>query len=391
MLRAFKGVYHLFIAILSLFWFRFPGRKLTLIGVTGTDGKTTTTTLIYQILKKAGVKVSMITSVNAVIAGNVYDTGFHVTTPNSYYLQKYLRESVNHGDTHMVLEVTSHALSQYRVFGLRFATSILTNITHEHLDWHGTYENYLQTKLSLLKRANVAIVNRDDASTYNKAIRLLKKKKIITYGIRRESMYNLTSFPFKTKLPGIYNLYNCLAAIACTSTLGIRRNKIEKAISEFSGIKGRMEVLQNKPFRVIVDFAHTPNALEQALDTTKKSTQKRIIHVFGSAGLRDHTKRPMMGKSSNKFADVIVLTEEDYRTENVETIMDEISTGITQKHKIIRLPKRDEAIAYAIKEAKSGDTVLITGKGHEQSLCRGNVEYPWSDQVAVQDVLKQIN
>ena len=216
-----KNIYHLFVAVLANVWYGFPSRKLIIIGVTGTDGKTTTTTLIYEILKKAGLKSSMITSVAAVIAGREYDTGFHVTTPSAWWVQKYLRESADHGDTHVVLEVTSHALSQFRVYGVRFAVSVITNVTHEHLDWHGTFEKYLNTKLKLLRVSHVAIVNRDDAEVYNAAFPIIQRKRYITYGIRRDSTINPTTYPFKTVLPGDFNKYNVLAAISAADALAI--------------------------------------------------------------------------------------------------------------------------------------------------------------------------
>ncbi len=388
MLQSLKGLYHFFVAVFAATWFRFPSRKLTVIGVTGTDGKTTTTTIIYEILKTAGFKASMITSVHAVIAGKSYDTGFHVTTPNAYWVQKYLREAVDHGDTHFVLEVTSHALSQYRVMGVNFDIGVLTNVTHEHLDWHKTFENYLETKLTLLYRSKVAVLNRDDNDVYTRALLRLQFRKFITYGIRREAKITPVSFPFKTKLPGEYNKYNCLAAIAAASSLKINKNKILSAIAKFPGVPGRMEVLIRKPFKVIVDFAHTPNAIEQVLRTVQPETRGRLIHVFGSAGLRDHTKRPLMGEASARFADIIILTEEDYRTENVEEIMNDIAKSIPLTKQVYRFPIRNDAIEFALKEAKSGDLVIITGKGHEQSLARGTVEYPWSDQKAVFKILR---
>lgn len=384
MIRSLKGLYHLTIAIIANIWFGFPGRKLVVIGITGTDGKTTTTTLIYEILKKAGMKVSMITSVNAVIGGKIYDTGFHVTTPDAFFVQKYLKKAVDNGDTHMVLEVTSHGLAQHRVFGIPFAVGVITNVTHEHLDWHKTLRDYMRTKISLLQRADVAVINRDEADLYQTAMPLIRRKRVITYGIRRDAKITPESFPFKTKLLGEFNRYNCLAAIAACTALKIPTKAIQGAVAEFSGVAGRMEVLVTTPFTVIVDFAHTPNAIDRALKTVKKLTKKRLIHVFGSAGLRDHTKRPFMGKASSTYADVIVLTEEDYRTENVETIMDEIEKGIVHGPEVQRIPNRAKAIEFALSNAKPGDLVMITGKGHEKSLCRGKKEYPWSDQKEVE-------
>lgn len=389
MIRWLKGIYHFLIAVASAIYFRFPGRQMTVIGVTGTDGKTTTTTLIYEILKAAGYHVSVITSVHAVIAGKSYDTGFHVTTPNAFWVQKYLREAVDHGDTHMILEVTSHALSQSRVFGVPFSVGVLTNVTHEHLDWHKTYANYLKTKMKLLRASKTAVVNRDEQELYARISPKLRSKILVTYAIHRQATVTPKTNPFRSPMPGEFNRYNCLAAIATATTLGIPQAVIARSIRNFAGVPGRMEVVATKPFRVIVDFAHTPNAIANALRTVRQMTKGKLIHVFGSAGLRDTTKRPYMGKASGTYADTIILTEEDYRTENVETIMDEIASGIPVYKDVHRFADRKEAIHYAMSLAKNGDTVMITGKGHEKSLCRGTHEYPWSDQETVRKVLKK--
>lgn len=390
MFRSLKGLYHLLVAVVANFWFGFPSRKLTVVGVTGTDGKTTTTTLIYEICTASGLKTSMITSVHAVIGGKEYDTGFHVTTPSAWWVQKYLREAVDHGDSHIVLEVTSHAIDQYRVFGVFFTIGILTNVTHEHLDWHGTFEKYLQTKLKLLKAAKIAIINHDDAESYTHAIPLLVNKKLITYGIRRDAMVSPKNYPFKTKLSGTFNQYNILAAIAATDALGIAKQVINHTIRDFGGISGRMEFILRKPFSVVVDFAHTPNALENVLNTVRSMTKKRLIHVFGTAGLRDHTKRPLMGAVSAKYADIIILTEEDYRTEDVNIIMDEIGVGVSGDKEVHRITNRKDAIAFALGIARAGDLVIFTGKGHEKSLCRGTKEFPWSDQEEVRKALRTL-
>jgi len=383
MVRSLKGLYHLCIAIVANIWFGFPGKHLAVIGVTGTDGKTTTTTLIYEILKASGKKVSMITSVNAVIAGKTYDTGFHVTTPDAWVIQRFLREAVDHKDTHMVLEVTSHGLAQHRVFGIPFAVGVITNVTHEHLDWHKTFKEYLLTKVSLLTRAGTAIINRDEADLFATAMPYLRDKHVITYGVRREAQITPKNDPFTRKLPGEFNRYNCLAAIAAVGALGIEGKTVKNAIAAFSGVPGRMETVVSEPFTVIVDFAHTPNAIDRALKCARTMTKKRLIHVFGSAGLRDSSKRPLMGQASSKYANIIILTEEDYRTENVENIMDAIEQGIESGPTVYRIPDRGRAIAFALKTATTGDVIMITGKGHEKSLCRGTKEYPWSDQKEV--------
>lgn len=390
MIRRAKGLYHWLEAFVAAAWFRFPSRKLTVIGVTGTDGKTTTTTLIYEILKETGFKVSMITSVHAVVAGENYDTGFHVTNPRGFEVQKYLKQAVDHGDTHFVMEVTSHGLSQHRVDFVRFAVGVLTNVTHEHLDWHKTFGAYMKVKISLLERSKIAVINRDEVEAYNKASTLIAQKRVVTYSIRRDAHVTPKTHPFTTKLVGQFNRYNCLAAIAAASALGVSLRVIQKTLLTFTGVSGRMEVMSEKPFRVIVDFAHTPNAIEQVLKTLRPMTKKRLIHVFGSAALRDKKKRPLMGWASSRYADSIVLTEEDYRTEDVHRIIDEIASGIPAGAEVHRYPDRNEAIAFALSEAKPGDAVIITGKGHEKSIARGHVEYPWSDQEAVKKHLKHL-
>ena len=389
MISWLKSLYHWVVAVAALFYFRFPARHLTVIGVTGTDGKTTTSTLIFEMLKAAGYKTSVITTVHAVIAGKSYDTGFHVTTPNAFFVQKYLREAVDHGDTHVVLETTSHALAQSRVYGIHFAVGVLTNVTHEHLDWHKTYDRYLMAKMKLLFASDVAVINKDEGELYARIAPLLRRHTMVTYGMRRQAVITTETHPFETTLMGDFNQYNCLAAIAAASIVGVSKEVIKKAIKGFVGIPGRMQVMTTKPCTVIVDFAHTPNAIDKALKTARDMTSGRLIHVFGSAGLRDRTKRPYMGKFSAQYADRIILTEEDYRTENVETIMDEIASGIPVYKDVHRFKNRMDAIRFALSDVKKDDTIIITGKGHEKSLCRGTVEYPWSDQEAVKKLLKK--
>jgi UDP-N-acetylmuramoyl-L-alanyl-D-glutamate--2,6-diaminopimelate ligase len=286
--------------------------------------------------------------------------------------------------------VTSHALSQYRVFGVKFAISAITNVTHEHLDWHRSYDSYLKTKLTLLKKSAIVVINRDEAELFNRAMPSLRRHTVISYGIHREAKITPKSYPFRTRLPGEFNRYNCLAAIAVVDALGVTRTIARQTVADFKGVVGRMEMIAVKPFMVVVDFAHTPNAIDKALKTARGMTKKRLIHVFGSAGLRDHSKRPLMGKASGKYADVIVLTEEDYRTEDVNAIMDEIAVGIEPGPQIYRYPNRQKAIDFALTFAVAGDLVIITGKGHERSLARGRVEYPWSDQEAVAKAIKQL-
>ncbi|HEX8965057.1 MAG TPA: UDP-N-acetylmuramoyl-L-alanyl-D-glutamate--2,6-diaminopimelate ligase [Patescibacteria group bacterium] len=390
-----KNVYHLLIALLANTWFSFPGKKLTVIGITGTDGKTTTVNLIYHILHEAGLPVSVISTVGATIHGKTLPLGFHVTTPSSIKLIKFLRQAVNslHAEkqNYLVLEVTSHSLDQHRVWGIPFTIGGITNVTHEHLDYHKTYENYVKTKAKLLQRAKTAIVNVDDKS-FALLKPLLANKKYITYGIKNKADITPKTFSFTSSLPGEYNKYNILLAVAVCKQLGIDDAKIKNAIATYIPPLGRTEIVYNKDFTVMIDFAHTPNAFSQLLPAIKQQVKGRLIHVFGSAGLRDIQKRPLMGEASAKYADIIVLTAEDPRSENVVKIMSQIEKGIDENRKkdiqIIKVPRREKAIDAAIALAKKGDFVLLTGKAHEKSMNYGHGEEPWSEHEAVKRALE---
>lgn len=386
--QGLKNIYHLAVAVFATVFFRFPAKNLTVIGVTGTDGKTTTAFLIYEILKKAGKKVSLISSVGAKIGGKDYPLPFHVTTPSPWQLQHFLRMAVDRGEEDVILEVTSHALDQNRVFGCHFKMAVLTNISKEHLDYHQTYRRYLETKAKLFQGVKWAILNREDPSYEYLKLKIgnCKLTKILSYGLKNGDV-TLSKFSFETPLPGDYNQLNCLAAVAATRTLGIDETQIRQVLAEFKGVVGRFEFIEtDQNFRVLVDFAHTPNALENLLLTLRPQVSGRLIHVFGAAGLRDRQKRPKMGEISGKYADVIILTEEDYRTENLGQIIKEIKSGVAGK-KVYEIPQRQEAIDFAIKMAQKGDLVLLTGKGHEKSLCRGKQEFPWGEQEAVKKSL----
>lgn len=384
-------------AILANLWYGFPSRKLTVVGVTGTDGKTTTVGLIYHVLHTAHMRASMISSVGAIINGKTSDLGFHVTTPSSWQLQKFLKKAKGF----LVLEVTSHALDQYRVWGVDFTVGVLTNVTHEHLDYHKTYKNYVLTKAKLLRNAKVSVVNRDDNSykiitNYQLPI----TNQLITYGIKNNADVTPKSFTFKTKLVGEFNKYNILAAVAACKALGIPDKDIKKGIGTFTPPIGRQEIIHPSAgsgqveFMVMIDFAHTANAFEQILLTVRPNVKGRLIHVFGSAGKRDYKKRPEMGRISTKYADVIVLTAEDPRGESIEKIMEEITKGIVnsklkiENRKLLMVPDRQEAIITAIRMAGKGDLVLLTGKSHEQSINYGRGEEPWSEHEAVRNALE---
>ncbi len=394
--QGLKNIYHLFVALLATIFFRYPAKNLIVIGVTGTDGKTTTVNLLYEILKKEGKKVAMISSVGAKIGGQDYDLPFHVTTPSSFRLQRFLRMAVDRGEKYLVLEVTSHGLDQNRVFGCNFQIGVLTNVTHEHLDYHKTHENYLKAKAKLFTGVKWAILNREDGAYDYLKLKIQKSKltKIVSYGINNGDI-TPSKFLFTTPLPGEYNQKNCLAAVATAQVLGISKEKIREVIANFKGVFGRFEFIEtDRDFRVVVDFAHTPNALENLLSTIRPLVKGRLIHVFGSAGLRDESKRPMMGEVAAKYDDVMILTEEDYRTEDPNKIMTEIESGAKkvfgpEKQTLVirKIVNRQEAIRKAIKMAQPGDLVILTGKGHEKSLCREKTEVPWSEHEAVAEAL----
>jgi len=382
-LQRLKNIFHLINAFLANIWYGFPSRNITVIGITGTDGKTTTTHLIAHILKSCGKKVSYISTIFAKIGKKEYDTGFHVTTPNPWLIQKLIKEAVNNKDEYFILETTSHALDQNRVWGINYKIGVLTNVTHEHLDYHLTYENYLKTKVKLLKRAEVAFFNKDDRS-YLYVKKMLKgRKKIIEYqklSIIKKNFPNLEKF----------NQENFSAAYLVALNLGLKSEEVLKAIKTFKLPKGRFDLVYDKDFKVIIDFAHTPNAFLKLLPEIRKKYLKnkgRLIHVFGSAGLRDNTKRPLMGEISSRFADFIILTEEDYRTEDPNKICQEIASGIKNKNYQVVIDRK-KAIEKALKMAKKGDVVIFTGKAHEKSLCRGKTEYPWDEYKAVKIALK---
>jgi len=389
MVRKVKNLFHLFQSLAANIFYGFPSRNLTIIGITGTDGKTTTAHLVHHILKSAGFKAGLVSTVSA--------PGLHTTTPDPWVLQKLLRKMVNSGQNNVVLEATSHGLDQHRLWGIRFKIGVVTNVTHEHLDYHLTYDRYLRAKGKLFKNVKTAILNKDDRSFNSLKLLLSKDTRLVTYGIRQEADFTPTIFKFSTSLPGEYNQYNCLAAIATASVLGIEKSVIRKSVASFGGVIGRMEEInEGQNFKVIVDFAHTPNALENVLKTLHSQLAKKtgkLIVVFGCAGLRDVKKRPMMGRIASRLADVAVLTAEDPRTENVDEIIDQIVRGFRRNLWIegknyFCVSERGEAIKLAIGTlARRGDIVVICGKGHEKSMCFGTTEYAWSDQDQVRKIL----
>ena len=354
------------LAWLSAAWHSFPARQLTMIGVTGTDGKTTTVNLLHHILQAAGRNVGMISTVNAVIGDTALDTGLHTTTPDAPDVQRLLAQMVADGADVCVLEVTSHGLAQHRVTACDFDVAIVTNVTHEHLDIHGSLDAYRAAKAILFQELaggfrkpetdKISILNRGDSSfdylqphpadlrlSYNVG----KPGDVIAYNLIQtpdqthfeiESRY--ARFSMETKLLGTFNVFNILAATAAALALGVEPEAIQRGVAALESIPGRMErVDRGQPFTAIVDFAHTPNSLRRALETARGlTTRRRVIAVFGCAGLRDVEKRPLMGR-------IAAL-------------------------------------------AQPGDVVIACGKGHEQSMCFGETEYSWDDRKALAAALE---
>lgn len=417
------------LAYLSAAFYGFPARKLTMIGVTGTDGKTTTVNQIYNILLTCGIRAGMVSTVNAVIGAEMIDTGFHVTTPDAVTIQGLLKKMVDQGITHVVLETTSHGLEQFRVDACEFDIAVVTNITHEHLDYHGNYDGYFDAKFKLIdeltktaeKKNGIqrsVIFNRDDNSFQRIQERLKREPyhhlSTINYGLSDEtsiSAQNIETQPGKlsfdlklfgqsyrvvSPLTGTYNAHNILAAISAT-VLGLNLN-IDCAldgIRTLASVPGRMELIaMGQDFMAIVDFAHTPNALKVALQTARQLTAGRVIAVFGSAGLRDKEKRRMMAEISIKHADITILTAEDPRTESLSSILAEMAdeaekNGGRAGKNFFAIEDRGEAIRKAVSVAKKDDVVIACGKGHEQSMCFGETEYQWDDRTAMRAALAE--
>lgn len=413
------------LAFLSAAWQGFPARRLTMVGVTGTDGKTTTCNLLHSILTAAGRRVGLVTTVKAVIGERVSDTGLHTTTPDAPDVQRYLAEMVVAGAEIAVLETTSHGLAQHRVSACDFDVAVVTNVTHEHLDLHGSLQAYQQAKARLFHHLatgyrkpgvpKVAVLNADDDSY--RYLRPIPADRHLSYGlegahggaadvvasdIRRAAdatRFTVRSpageFELRTVLVGDFNISNILAAATAALAVGTPVEAIQEGVWRLKGIVGRMErVDEGQEFTALVDFAHTPNALQRALETARTMTGGRVIAVFGSAGERDVLKRAWMGEIGARLADVVVLTAEDPRTEPVEDILAEMARGAerggaVEGQSYFRLADRAEAIQFAVDLAQPGDVVIACGKGHERSMCYGTVERPWSEHDALRAALRR--
>ena len=374
--------------------YKFPARKLKIITITGTDGKTTSTTLLFHVLKTAGKKVGLLSTVAAYLGNKSIDTGFHVTSPQPSDLQKFMKDMVEKNYEYLVLEVTSHGSYQYRDWGITPILSGVTNIANEHLDYHLNYQEYLSAKTNILKKAPTAVLNADDYS-YQFLRKKLGETKLVTYS-KDSELPKKVQRAITKRFPELYNQMNAKLVYALSKLLHIDDTNFVNAIESFAGIPGRMQIIPNKKrLNLVVDFAHTPQGLRSVLRSLKEQMNERkdtgkLIAVFGCAGKRDTSKRSEMGKIGSELADIAILTAEDPRDEDVWAIIRQMKENLKENHsKIISIAERGEAIEYAItKIAEPGDTVVILGKGHEQSMCYFGVEYPWNDADAITQILE---
>ncbi|MCB0046748.1 MAG: UDP-N-acetylmuramoyl-L-alanyl-D-glutamate--2,6-diaminopimelate ligase [Caldilineaceae bacterium] len=418
----------------------FPSRNLITIGITGTDGKTTTATILESILAQVG-RVGVITTVGARIRGEEQDTGFHVTTPDAPVIQAFLAQMRTAECRYAIIESTSHGLDQERVAAIDFDVAAVTNITHEHLDYHGSRDAYVAAKARLFRMLfaapakpavpRLAVLNADDPGSYAALRAAVNDARaasatsvaLSSYGFARDGddspdvaagdiryqpdqttlviRWSGADFPLSTTLIGDYNVQNILCAVTVALGLGVAPGAIQAGVRALPGVIGRMERMDGgQDFLAIVDFAHSPASLERALTTLRMlvtlhadGSPGRLIAVFGSAGLRDRAKRRLMGRVSGRLADFTVITAEDPRTEDLAAINAEIAAGVEEHASadgFVIVPDRAEAIQYAVAMAQKGDVVCAFGKGHERSMCFGETEYPWSDQQAMMDALNRL-
>jgi len=386
-------LWHLPRSIFFNLLYNFPQKKLILIGITGTDGKTTTATLIHQTLIDAGIKSDLITTINS--------PGLHTTSPDPAVLIPLFSSMVKSGITHAVVETTAHGLDQFRFWGCKFEIGILTNISHEHLDDFINLEKYTKTKTILFQNSKISILNQDDSS-YQK-IRPKLSGKVISYGIKTKSdfqasdikitknklMFTINQYTISTNSPYYYQIYNILASFCAIQSLTIEPKIFLNTVTKFPETKGRREIISNNlGLTTIIDFAHTPQALKATLESLKIYSKGKIIVIFGATGGRDPSKRPIMGKVVSQNSDVGIITADDTRNELVENINQQIISGIDpnqiklKKFQYYNIPNRQDAFNLAVKIAKPNDTIIACGKGHETSILHRQTEYPWSEAEA---------
>lgn len=389
-----------------------PARKLRVIAATGTNGKTTTINFLNEILKEAGYKTAMFSTANIEIAGEKQINDTNSTTATVSRLQKFFARAVKADVEFALVEATSHALDQHKFAGVDFEMAIMTNLTQDHLDYHGSMENYAAAKAKLFEmKPRFAVLNSDD-EYFEYFDKFEASEQKITYGtsetadarIQKVKLYKKGSeaqitldttvkIEAATNLPGKFNVYNMTAAIAAAWLLGVQPEEIQEGVANLEAISGRFErAIEGLPFDVIVDYAHTPDGLEKVIETAKSITKNRVILVFGACGDRDKSKRPIMGEIAIKNADRIFLTDEENYTEDAEQIRAEIKSGMGEKlpASVQEIADRREAIKAALRAAQKGDIVLITGLGHEVFRIIDGQKVEWNDSEVVREIVKEL-
>jgi len=391
------GWYHFSLAFLGTLIFRFPSRKLKVIGVTGTNGKTTTIEMISKILEAAGNKVASLSSIKFKIGNREWTNTLKMTMPGRFKLQRFLRQAVNSGSKYVVLEVTSEGIKQYRHKFIDIDAAVFTNLSPEHIESHGSFENYRAAKGKLFQAAkNIHVINIDDEN--REYFLQFPAEKKYTYGLNQGDI-NSKDLKLNLQLIGNFNIYNALAAICVGVSLGVNLEICKKVLEEVRGIPGRMEEVISEPFKVFVDYAFTPNALEkvyQTLTNLKPKTynlQPKLICVLGACGGgRDKWKRPVLGKIAAEYCDEIIITNEDPYDENPMDIINQVAEGVGQRAK--KILDRREAIKRALCVTKLSTTsiVVITGKGCEPWICvAGGKKIPWDDREIVREEFKKLS
>lgn len=407
-------------AVIAALYYGYPSKRLKVIGVTGTNGKTTVCHLIDSILEEAGFKVAIATTIDFKIGSDKTVNEYKMTTLSPFFLQKFLRDAVSAGCQYAIVETTSHALKQNRVWGIKYHGAVLTNITHDHLDYHKTYAEYKEAKMQLFaNNPKFSIINADDdaANDFAKMIAgktylygLDNKSDITARKVIMEPNGSLITaitpdgqIPINLSIPGKFNIYNALAAIGAGLAEDLELSTIKKALEKVTGISGRMEQINcGQDFGVIIDFAHTPDGLQKVFEAVQNMTKGRIIHVGGATGNRDKTKRPILGSLAGRYADVAIVTDEDPYNEDPKEIIEQVSEGVVRgatkedpkvlDENFFKILNRKAAIIKALNLANKGDVVLITGKGAETKMAVGENQFiPWSDREVVEEVLGKKN
>jgi UDP-N-acetylmuramoyl-L-alanyl-D-glutamate--2,6-diaminopimelate ligase len=421
-----KNYYHFAQAVAANFWYGFPSKKIKVIGVTGTNGKTTTVQIITKILEEAGFKVAMASTINFKLNGKEEINKTKFTTLSAFAVQKFIMNAVLGGHDFVVLETSSHSLDQYRVWGVEYDTAVITNVTREHLDYHKTIEKYRKAKKILFGKAKNIVVSLDmdkpeeflDMDAENKYGYSIKNqesriknqdfyKMIKAENIKldiNKSEFIIHNSQFLLNLPGKFNIENALAATCVGMIYDVKDEVIAQALEKIKGVPGRMEYVENdKDLNIIIDYAVTPDSLEKLYElitgfrdigSVGEDIKRRIIAVFGSCGERDRGKRPIMGEIISRVADYVIITNEDPYGEDPAQIMNELESGI-KNHKLgktyFKIMDRREAIKKALQLAKPGDFVIVTGKGAEETMAvSATGRIPWNDKKVIQEVLREV-